>query len=179
MAKNWTAKEAAQVIREGKDLEAIKDIGSRFPIFAVMAAGNDVFAFAEGIPESISARQMESAFRTGMNETDETEPEQKQEKKETKKTEKPAEKTEEKKGRGRPAKEQPKTEAEDEWYDLEDAADEKPDFTAMTGDELKAACKEFGVKPEKGMKRADVVKLLNAAYDKRNGGSDDEDVWDI
>lgn len=44
--KNWTINEAVQVIREGKDVEAIKEIGSHFPVFAMAAAQNNLYGVA-------------------------------------------------------------------------------------------------------------------------------------
>lgn len=44
--KNWTINEAVNVIREGKDVEAIKEIGSHFPVFAMAAAQNNLYGVA-------------------------------------------------------------------------------------------------------------------------------------
>ena len=65
MAKNWTAAEAAKVIIEGKDTEAIADIGRRFPNITVKlakctAAVVDVMAT---LPEYITLRKLEAAFK--------------------------------------------------------------------------------------------------------------------
>ena len=36
--KNYTLKEAVEIIAEGKDLEAIADLGKRFPILSIKIA---------------------------------------------------------------------------------------------------------------------------------------------
>lgn len=44
--KNWTIKEALDVIRKGEDVEAVKEIGSRYPLFAMAAALNSLYHVA-------------------------------------------------------------------------------------------------------------------------------------
>lgn len=182
MAKNWTAAEATQVIREGTDLESIKDIGGRYPLFAIMAAGNDVGKFALGIPASVSARIMNGVFLSGVQESGDDEDE----------TEKPPAKKN-KPGAGRPRKDTKKDEDESEdgdWGDDEDEAEddesEVPDFKGMDNEALKAACKKYKFAPVKGMKKADVVKALEKAFkesskpaEKKPAKKDDDDDWDI
>ena len=51
--KNWTVKEAAVVIREGKDVEAIKEIVKHFPMFSVILAAKNFDAAMVTDPGSI------------------------------------------------------------------------------------------------------------------------------
>lgn len=44
--KNWTIKEALDVIRKGEDIEVVKEIGSRYPLFAMAAASNSMYHLA-------------------------------------------------------------------------------------------------------------------------------------
>ena len=53
MAKNWNFTEALEVIKKGKDHEAIADIARRFPVFAVLAA-KTVTGDAEALMELVS-----------------------------------------------------------------------------------------------------------------------------
>src|SRR5690554_1475422 len=119
MAKNWSAAEAVQVIREGKDLEAIQDIGRRFPIFLAMAASGEegLARIISTLPEHQTVRKTEAQFKNMIeaDEDDEEEVEEKQAKKEKKATAKKGSK------RGRkPKKEEPEEDYEDEDEDLED-----------------------------------------------------------
>lgn len=98
MAKNWTAAEAAKVIVEGTDIEAIADIGRRFPVISNKLArcNSAVIDVMEAIPEYITIRKLEAAFKsTSENEEEiEVETAPKKEKKTEKKVkeEKPVKK---------------------------------------------------------------------------------------
>ena len=97
MAKNWSAAEAARVAFEGKNKEAIQDIGKRFPLF-LSAASRGAEGLLEIIgalhPERITARTIEAKLKEGLEEdSEEVEVEEESSSQETKKhakSEKPA-----------------------------------------------------------------------------------------
>lgn len=78
MAKNYTIAEAVAIINEGKDLEAITDIGRRYPILmhkvtAVCAKAGDAFVdFMSFMPDYLTANKVNTALKAavGENETE-------------------------------------------------------------------------------------------------------------
>lgn len=79
MAKNYTIKEAVEIIAKGKDLEAITDIGRRFPVLAhkvavVATKAGDEFVDLMGyMPDYLTANKVNSAIKAGVANSDETE----------------------------------------------------------------------------------------------------------
>lgn len=75
MAKNYTFSEAVKIIAEGKDFEAITDIGRRFPVLthkvAVVAAkaGETFVELAGYMPEYLTANKVNSIIKSGIQET--------------------------------------------------------------------------------------------------------------
>lgn len=63
--KNWTVKEAAKVIRENKDVEAIKEIVKHFPLFAVIVAAKDFDGLTDAMPEHMTVRKIENELNNG------------------------------------------------------------------------------------------------------------------
>ena len=63
--KNWTVKEAAKVIRENKDAEAVKEIVKHFPLFAVIVAGKDFDGLTDAMPEHMTVRKIENELNNG------------------------------------------------------------------------------------------------------------------
>lgn len=63
--KNWTVREAVQVIREGKDQEAIKEIAKHFPLFAMIVAAEDFEGLANAMPDKITVRKIENELNSG------------------------------------------------------------------------------------------------------------------
>lgn len=61
MAKNWTAAEAIEAIKND-DRAAIKDIGNRFPLFAHYAAC-DPTEIVKALPEYLTARKIEGILK--------------------------------------------------------------------------------------------------------------------
>lgn len=94
MAKNWTAAEAAKVIVEGTDIEAIADIGRRFPVISNKLArcNSAVVEVMATLPEYITIRKLEAAFKNSSDDEEEIEVETEAPKKKAKKKEKPAKK---------------------------------------------------------------------------------------
>lgn len=100
MAKNYTLKEAANIIAEGKKKDEIIEIGRRFPLLAVSLtsviaqAKENFLDFINYMPDHITANKINSAMKSDVevseDEADETEEEAP--KKSEKKAEKPAKK---------------------------------------------------------------------------------------
>lgn len=63
--KNWTVSEAVKVIREGKDVNAIKEIVKHFPLFAVIVASKDFDGLAAAMPEHVTVRKIENELNSG------------------------------------------------------------------------------------------------------------------
>lgn len=106
MAKNWTAAEAAKVIVEGTDIEAIADIGRRFPVISKLARCNSaVVEVMATLPEYITIRKLEAAFKNSSDDEEEVEVETeapKKKEKKAKKEEKPAKKAPKKEEKKKP-----------------------------------------------------------------------------
>lgn len=79
MAKNYTLKEAANIIAEGKKKDEIMEIGRRFPLLAVslaavIAQANEKFLdFINYMPDHITANKINSAMKSDVEDTDEAE----------------------------------------------------------------------------------------------------------
>lgn len=82
MAKNYTLNEAVEVIAKGTDMEAIADIGKRFPILAhkiavVAAKAGESFVDLMGyMPEHLTANKVNTVIKNslgGVTESDEDE----------------------------------------------------------------------------------------------------------
>lgn len=164
MAKNYSISEAAKIIAEGTDIEAIADIGRRYPVLAVKlakaSAGNTSFAeFMGFMPEFISANKVNKSIISGIPESDgadETEADTEEStEKETKST--------------KPAK---TTKAND---------DEQPSLEEMTGKQLYEIVKEKGLtKKIKSTKKEDMIAAIKAAAgdSDSNEAETDEDEGD-
>lgn len=81
MAKNYTFAEAVAIINEGKDLEAITDIGRRYPILmhkvtAVAAKAGEVFVdLMSFMPDYLTANKVNTAMKAAVGESEATESE--------------------------------------------------------------------------------------------------------
>lgn len=81
MAKNYTFSEAVKIIANGTDLEAITDIGRRYPVLAtkvavVAAKAGDTFVdLMNYMPDYLTANKVNTAIKSGITptESDETE----------------------------------------------------------------------------------------------------------
>lgn len=56
--RNWTIKEAVEVVNAGTDQEAIKEIAKHFPLAFMAIAKNDLAALAEGMNEKFTMRRL-------------------------------------------------------------------------------------------------------------------------
>lgn len=205
--KNYTLKEAVEIIAEGKDLEAIADLGKRFPILSIKIARltakaeKEIVDFMQYMPEYLTIKKVNNAVKTVNNSKakaeDATEAKNKPvEEEKAKEVEEPEEKENkpaEPKKRGRKPKvkvkavpvEEPKSEVEDE-------ADEEPTEAEETANnyegkkaiDLFKLCKSRGLKvtTKKSAKYyIDVLKKddeAKAEAKKAEEIEDDED-WDI
>lgn len=76
MAKNYTFNEAVQIIANGQDLEAITDIGRRYPVLlnkvtkVAAKAGQDFVDLMGYMPEYLTANKVNSAIKATVQESD-------------------------------------------------------------------------------------------------------------
>ncbi|MDD4804585.1 MAG: hypothetical protein PHN69_05365 [Candidatus Pacebacteria bacterium] len=76
MAKNYTYAEAVAIIAEGKDLEAIMDLGRRYPVLVqkttVVAtkAGEDFVELMSFMPEYLTANKVNTSIKKAVTETE-------------------------------------------------------------------------------------------------------------
>lgn len=198
--KNYTLKEAVEIIAEGKDLEAIADLGKRFPILSIKIARltakaeKEIIDLMQYMPEYLTIKKVNNAVKTASEPKaeaeDATEAENKPVEEETaKEVEEPEEKENkpvEPKKRGRKPKakvkavpvEEPKAEVEDE---AEETAD---NYEGKKAVDLFKLCKSRGLKvtTKKSAKYyIDVLKKDDEAEAKKAEAEDDddEDEWDI
>ena len=147
MAKNYTFNEAVKIIAKGTDLEAITDIGRRYPVLAtkvavVAAKAGDEFVDLMGyMPDYLTANKVNTAIKAGIT------------------------------GSGSVDEGTEDTEVEAEAT-TEEKSTEEVDYSKFNGDTLIKMCKEKGIY-ERGMKKAALVKALED-YD-ANGGSNTVD----
>lgn len=75
MAKNYTIKEAVEIIVEGKDLESITNLGRRYPVLtakiaAIGAIAGDKFVdFMGYMPDYLTANKVNTAIKAGIAES--------------------------------------------------------------------------------------------------------------
>lgn len=75
MAKNYTFNEAVKIIAKGTDLEAITDIGRRYPVLAhkiavVTAKADEEFVDLMGyMPDYLTANEVNTAIKAGITES--------------------------------------------------------------------------------------------------------------
>ena len=75
MAKNYTIKEAVEVIVAGKDLEAITDLGRRYPVLTAKVAalgaitGEKFIEFMGYMPEYLTANKVNTVIKNGIQES--------------------------------------------------------------------------------------------------------------
>lgn len=167
--KNYTLKEAVEIIAKGEDLEAIADLGKRFPILSIKIARltakaeKEIIDFMQYMPEYLTIKKVNNAVKT-VNEPkaeaeDATEAENKPVEEETaKEVEEPEEKENkpvEPKKRGRKPKakvkavpvEEPKAEIEDEADEESTEAEEtENNYEGKKAIDLFKLCKSRGLK---------------------------------
>lgn len=144
MAKNYTLKEAVEVIAKGKDLEAIMDLGRRYPLLLakvskITALAKDEFIdIMNYMPEYITANKINNAIKSTLEpkvEAEEADEENESKVEREPKTEEPKEH----KKRGRKPKQ--KVEA----VPTEESA-EAENYEEMKAPDLFKLCKSRGIK---------------------------------
>lgn len=76
MAKNYTFEEAVKIIAKGTDMEAITDIGRRYPILAtkvavvVAKAGEDFVDLMSYMPDYLTANKVNTAIKASIAESE-------------------------------------------------------------------------------------------------------------
>lgn len=155
MAKNYTFNEAVKIIAKGTDLEAITDIGRRYPVLAhkiavVTAKAGEEFVDLMGyMPDYLTANKVNSAIKAGITES------------------------------GSDDEDADDTEAEATTEDAgEDATEVNDDYDSMNANEIwKLMCERGLDKTVKSKKKGDRIAALRE-YDK-NGGNTDSDSEDV
>lgn len=179
MAQSYTLGEAAKILAEGKDFEAVGDLHRRFPIFThklmnAMSGDKDaVVEFMSYIPDYVNPRKVEKVITADPveqpEEDAETEPEPQPDE----------EKPTPKKRRTRKADEEAESESEAE------ADEEQNDgkYAGKNAMELFKECKKRGIKaaPKKPVKYyIELLEKDDAAVEADTADSnDDDDDWDI
>jgi hypothetical protein len=167
MATNYTIEEAVKIIAEGKNTEAIQEIGKRFPILAVKIAAltakakDEIVDFIGYMPEYLTANKVNSEIKKSLTASDD-------EAEDETPDEKPVKPTKEKASKKKAAKE--------EEDDDQDDDDDVVDYTKYNGDTLIKMCKERGIY-KKGMKKADLVAAMEN-YDENGATSEDDEEDD-
>lgn len=132
--KNYTLSEAVAIIAEGKDLEAITDLGKKFPFLSIKIAklttmAKDEFVdFMSYMPEYLTIKKVNNTVKT-IDETKETESEETTE----------AEEQKEPKKRGRKPKQKVEAVPVEETH-------EEEKYEEMTAPDLFKLCKSRGIK---------------------------------
>lgn len=156
MAKNYTFAEAVAIINEGKDMEAITDIGRRYPILLnkvtkVAAIAGEAFVDLMGyMPEYLTANKVNTAMKNGVAEStgdDDSEDD----------------------GAEAPKAMETAVEGED-----------MPDYSAMSGKALWDILGKAGArKTAKSTKKPDLVAACEALWNKQHSGDADEADTDV
>lgn len=174
MAKNYTPKELFNVIVDGTDIEALTDIGRRYPLLTVKLAklapvAGDVAEILSALPDYLSARKLEKTIRGGAPEAaDEAEAETDTED-EAVEEEKPAPKK-----RGR----KPKA-AKVEEEDAPEAEAEGGKYDGIPAPKLFQECKKRGIKAAPKKPAEFYVKLLEEDDASASTEDDGNEDWEI
>lgn len=175
MAKNYTPKELFDVIVDGTDIDALTDIGRRYPLLSVKLAklvnvSDQVAEILSALPEYLSARKLEKTIRGGASEsTDEPEPEAEVED-EAVEEEKPAPKK-----RGR----KPKAKPEPDPVQAEDDDDEAGKYAGIPAPKLFQECKKRGIKAAPKKPAEFYIKLLEEDDASASTEDDGNEDWEI
>lgn len=200
MATQYTISQAYDIICEHNDAEAMKDLGSRYPLLTIAlgsltAARADLKPFLESMPDYMTGRKMESALRRyyGIDadaenadkpvaeEPEEQKAEEKPAPKRRKKADTPADGSEVK-AEDKPAKRRKKAEKPAPEPDPaeEQVEAERDGYEGMSAVELFKECKRRGIQC-KTRKPADYyVDLLRKDDESASDAADDDDEdWEL
>ena len=175
MATNYKFSEVVEILADGTDVEAITEIGRRFPLMTVKVAkalAGDSKAFIElmnGLPDYVTALKVSNGVKAQAGEGTEDEAEDEAE-------DKADEKTASKKPAKKPAKKPVKKKVEEAEEDEEAEAAGK--YDGKSPKELYGLCKKRGldVEPKKAAK---VYIQALEADDAGDDEGEEEDDWDI
>lgn len=152
MAKNYTFNEAVAIIAAGKDMEAITDIGRRYPVLAykiavITAKAGEEFVDLMGyMPDYLTANKVNTAIKAGITESNSNEDD---------------------------------TENEATEVVTEDATEVNDDYDSMSASEIwKLMCERGLDKTIKSKKKGDRIAALRE-YDKNGGNTDSDSDSDI
>lgn len=185
MAQSYTLGEAAKILAEGTDFEAVGDLHRRFPIFThklmnAMSGDKDaVVEFVSYIPDYVNPRKVEKVITADPVEQPEEDTETEAEPEPQVEEEKPATK----KRRTRKAKEEAKPEVETEPEAEAEEEQQDGKYAGKNAMELFKECKKRGINaaPKKPVKY--YIELLendDATFGAYTADSnDDDDDWDI
>lgn len=190
--KNYTLKEAVEIIAEGKDLEAIAGLGKRFPILSIKIARltakaeKEIIDLMQYMPEYLTIKKVNNAVKTVNDSKAEAEDA-------TEAENKPVEPK--KRGRKPKAKvkavpvEEPKIEVEYEADEESTEAEEtENNYEGKKAIDLFKLCKSRGLKvtTKKSakyyidvLKNDDEAKAKAEAKKAEEAEDDDDDDWDI
>lgn len=172
MAKNYTPKELFDVIVDGTDIEALTDIGRRYPLLTVKLAkltpvAGDVAEVLSALPDYLSARKLEKTIRGGAPEAnDEAEVETDTED-EPVEEEKPAPKKRGRKPKAEKVEEEAAPEAGGGKYD------------GIPAPKLFQECKKRGIKAAPKKPAEFYVKLLEEDDASASTEDDGNEDWEI
>lgn len=151
MAKNYTFAEVARIVRNGTDLEAIADIGRRYPILlhkvtnVVAKAGDEFVGLMNFMPDYLTANKVNTAIKAGIGGSTESDDNDETE----------------------------NIEAETESTETEETA---KDYESMSGKELWDLLGKAGKrKLAKSTKKADLVEACKQAFGAGNAEAENED----
>ena len=135
MAKNYNIGEVVKIVAEGKDFEAIMDIGRRYPLLMnkvtklVTLAGETASDFFSYMPEYLTANKVNKMIKDAVIDEDAEEVEETEEAEE------------------KPVKKEKKAKkAKKEEVEEDDAEDEDNPYSGKTAPELYKECKKRGIK---------------------------------
>lgn len=158
MAKNYTFSEAVELIAKG-DMEAIQDIGRRFPILVAKVAtvsalaGESFVDLASYMPDYLTANKVNKGMRDALAEIEENDDEDEEENDDVEET--------------KTTKSKAKTKVEEA---------EEVDYSKMTAKELWDILGEAGKRnTAKSKKKADLVAAVEAMNDAEEVEEDDVD----
>lgn len=194
--KNYTLKEAVEIIAKGEDLEAIADLGKRFPILSIKIARltakaeKEIIDLMQYMPEYLTIKKVNNAVKIASepkaeaeNATeDENKPVEEETAKEVEEPEENENKPVEPKKRGR----KPKAEVEDE--EPTEAEETENNYEGKKAVDLFKLCKSRGLKvtTKKSakyyidvLKKDDETKAKAEAKKAEEAEDDDDDDWDI
>lgn len=182
MAKNYTIAEAAQIIAENRDHEALTDLGKRYPLLTqkiarvAVKAGEDFVDLMSFMPEYLSANKVNSSIKKMLDEAPDAEDIADEEKKITEFEEKPVKKAAPKKAAKKVA---------DEEDEDDDAEAGSYDYDSMNNAKMYKLLGEMGKRKDCKEKYGDLSHDSMLKYLKKygpksdaSGEADDEDVED-